>query len=230
MQRECGFGHLYDTDQFASCPYCNNGARAISFDNGGAGRTSAPMGFGNYGGAPAQQESYGRTVAPGFSPAPTTAPNPAAAPAEEGGRTVMPEWMRNEKKNKEEGKTIAIFPAVHGIDPVVGWLVCTEGPGKGKDYRLFGRINTIGRSEENDVVLSSEKTVSKKDHARLAYDAKHNNFQLIPGQGTNLAYLNDAPLYVPQPLHAYDLIEFGDTKLIFIPLCNDQFQWSQGDK
>ena len=27
------------------------------------------------------------------------------------------------------------------------------------------------------------------------------------------------------PLKAYDLIDFGDTKLLFIPLCGEQFTW-----
>ena len=113
------------------------------------------------------------------------------------------------------------------IEPVVGWLVCIEGPEKGKDYRLLARINTIGRDQNNDVVLESEQTVSQRDHARVAYDAKHNNYQMIPGSGHNITYVNDMPLYVPQMLNAYDVIEFGETKLLFIPLCTDRFSWKQ---
>ena len=41
---------------------------------------------------------------------------------------------------------------------------------------------------------------------------------------------NDLPLYVPQVLRINDVIELGDTKLMFIPLCSDQFQWNQEDK
>ena len=77
------------------------------------------------------------------------------------------------------------------------------------------------------MVLAQEHTVSQKNHVRLAYDARHNNFQLIPGEGTNVTYLNDEPLYVPQKLNAYDVLEMGATKLIFVPLCNERFRWPE---
>ena len=37
-----------------------------------------------------------------------------------------------------------------GFDPVVGWLVCTEGPDRGRDYRLRTAKNFIGRAPEMD--------------------------------------------------------------------------------
>ena len=52
---------------------------------------------------------------------------------------------------------------VHGADPVVGWLVCVTGPNTGRDYRLFARINTIGRAEKNDVCLKGDNTISIKN-------------------------------------------------------------------
>ena len=203
MQRTCSAGHVYDADQFASCPYCNRNTRAIQF-----GATAAPAG-------------YGATTAPaGYG----------AAPAERDdtiGQTVMPEAIRRRMEQERDNRTVGEFKRKLGYEPVVGWLVCVEGPEVGKDYRLFGRINSIGRAEGNDVVLAQEHTVSQKNHVRLAYDAKHNNFQLIPGEGTNVTYLNDEPLYVPQKLNAYDVLEMGATKLIFVPLCNERFHWPE---
>ena len=29
------------------------------------------------------------------------------------------------------------------------------------------------------------------------------------------------------PLHGYDLIDFGETKLLFIPLCGEKFTWKK---
>ena len=203
MQRTCSAGHVYDADQFASCPYCNRNTRAIQF-----GDTAAPAG-------------YGATTAPaGYG----------AAPAERDdtiGQTVMPEAIRRRMEQERDNRTVGEFKRKLGYEPVVGWLVCVEGPEVGKDYRLFGRINSIGRAEGNDVVLAQEHTVSQKNHVRLAYDAKHNNFQLIPGEVTNVTYLNDEPLYVPQKLNAYDVLEMGDTKLIFVPLCSERFHWPE---
>ena len=203
MQRTCSAGHVYDADQFASCPYCNRNTRAIQF-----GATAAPAG-------------YGATTAPaGYGAAP-------AGRDDTIGQTVMPEAIRRRMEQEKDNRTVGEFKRKLGYEPVVGWLVCVEGPEVGKDYRLFGRINSIGRAEGNDVVLAQEHTVSQKNHVRLAYDAKHNNFQLIPGEGTNVTYLNDEPLYVPQKLNAYDVLEMGDTKLIFVPLCSERFRWPE---
>lgn len=201
MQRTCSAGHVYDADQFASCPYCNRNTRAIQF-----GATAAPAG-------------YGATAAPaGYGAA-------HAGRDDTIGQTVMPEAIRRRMEQERDNRTVGEFKRKLGYEPVVGWLVCVEGPEVGKDYRLYGRINTIGRAEDNDVVLAQEHTVSQKNHVRLAYDARHNNYQLIPGDGSNVTYLNDEPLYVPQKLNAYDVLEMGETKLIFVPLCNDRFCW-----
>ena len=203
MQRTCSAGHVYDADQFASCPYCNRNTRAIQF-----GATAAPAG-------------YGATAAPaGYGAA-------HAGRDDTIGQTVMPEAIRRRMEQERDNRTVGEFKRKLGYEPVVGWLVCVEGPEVGKDYRLFGRINSIGRAEGNDVVLAQEHTVSQKNHVRLAYDAKHNNFQLIPGEGTNVTYLNDEPLYVPQKLNAYDVLEMGATKLIFVPLCSERFRWPE---
>ena len=203
MQRTCSAGHVYDADQFASCPYCNRNTRAIQF-----GATAAPAGYG------------ATTVPAGYGAAP-------AGRDDTIGQTVMPEAIRRRMEQERDNRTVGEFKRKLGYEPVVGWLVCVEGPEVGKDYRLFGRINSIGRAEGNDVVLAQEHTVSQKNHVRLAYDAKHNNFQLIPGEGTNVTYLNDEPLYVPQKLNAYDVLEMGATKLIFVPLCNERFHWPE---
>lgn len=208
MQRTCGAGHVYDADQFASCPYCNRNTRAIQF---GADYTPT-----------AAPGSYGATAAPGGYDA--TIP-PTGGRDSSIGDTVMPDAIRRRMEQEKDNRTIGEFKRQLGYEPVVGWLVCVEGPEVGKDYRLFGRINTIGRAEGNDVVLAQEHTVSQKNHIRIAYDAKHNSYQLIPGDGSNVTYLNDEPLYVPQRLNAYDVLELGDTKLVFVPLCNDQFRW-----
>ena len=210
MQRTCSAGHVYDADQFASCPYCNRNTRAIQFGAGGGYTpTAAPSGYGN-------------TAAPGGYDA---AIPPTGGRDSTIGETVMPEAIRRRMEQEKDNRTVGEFKRRLGYEPVVGWLVCVEGPEVGKDYRLYGRINTIGRAEGNDVVLAQEHTVSQKNHVRLAYDAKHNNYQLIPGDGSNVTYLNDEPLYVPQRLNAYDVLEMGETKLIFVPLCNDRFRW-----
>lgn len=205
---ECGNGHVYDSDQYASCPYCNGDGNRIDF------------------GAAAGDSTIGKTapVGGGFGPA---MPRPSGGM--EIGATVAPQSYRKKQEQKEDvGKTVGVFQKSMKLEPVVGWLVCIEGADKGKDYRIWARNNTIGRSEKMDICITGDETISRENHARLAYDEKHNNFHLIPAESTNNIYLNDEPIYIPVKLGAYDVIEFGETKLLFVPFCNEKFTWKNG--
>ncbi len=146
------------------------------------------------------------------------------------GATVAPMSYRKQQSESDTGKTVGVFQKRMSFEPVVGWLVCFEGPEKGKDYRIYGRNNTVGRSEKMDICIKGDSTISRENHARLAYDEKHNAFYLIPAESTNTIYLNEEPVYVPTALTAYDIIEFGDCKLLFVPFCNDKFTWQKGFK
>ena len=191
--QECGNGHIYDTDQYASCPYCVGGNRIDFSADSGVGKTVAASSFANAGG------SMGATMAPsGYNTRPS---------------------------QNDTGKTVGVFQKKMSFEPVVGWLVCIDGPEKGKDYRIYGRNNTIGRDEKMDICLKSDTSISRENHARLAYDKRHNAFHVIPADGTNAVYLNDEPVYVPMALKADDIIEIGDYKLCFVPFCNDKFTW-----
>lgn len=219
---ECSNGHLYDVDLYTVCPYCNGNNNYIRFDTGGfdngEGRTAAPGDFGRT----TAPSDVGRTPVSDFGAASIPAGN------EQLGKTIAPEGYR--KSVEQQQKTTAVFKKHHGLEPVVGWLVCIDGPNKGKDYHLWAKINSIGRSESNDVCIEGDVTISKELHARLAYDSRHNNFQLIPGTSTNNIYLNDEPIYIPTAIKAYDEIELGDSKMLFVPLCCERFQWDTDKK
>ena len=56
------------------------------------------------------------------------------------------EDLKNRQSSaKDDGKTVGIMKQSKGIDPVVGWVVCIEGPAKGMDYRIKSERNFIGR-------------------------------------------------------------------------------------
>ena len=192
--RECANGHLYDTDQHASCPYCQGNAARINFEG----------------------PSVGRTV--------------GIAPEAEVGATMAPVGYTRQQDRSDTGKTVGAFQKKLSFEPVVGWLVCFDGPEKGKDFRIYGRNNTVGRSEKMDICIKGDPTISRENHARLAYDEKHNAFHLVPAESTNTIYLNEEPVYVPTKLSEYDVIEFGDCKLVFVPFCNERFTWQTGLK
>lgn len=126
------------------------------------------------------------------------------------------------------GKTMSVMQANMGFNPVVGWLVCSEGSNRGKSYSVYGGINSIGRSDRNDITITGDNKISAENHAKISYSDKNNRFRIISGDGRNIIYLNDEEVFSPEPLNAYDLIDFGDTKLIFIPLCSDKFIWTKG--
>lgn len=194
--QECGNGHIYDTDQYASCPYCVGGNRINFGADSGIGKTVATSSVVN----------------------------------SEIGATIAPATYRNKPAESDTGKTVGVFQKKMSFEPIVGWLVCVEGPEKGKDYRIYGRNNTIGRSEKMDICLTGDTSISRENHARLAYDKKHNAFHIIPADGTNAVYLNDEPVYVPMVMKANDILEIGDYRLCFVPFCNENFVWDSEKK
>ena len=116
------------------------------------------------------------------------------------------------------------------MHPVVGWLVCIEGPSKGKDYRMIAEKNFIGRSPEMDIRILGDNSISYKNHAIVSYDAKKRATFLLPGDAQGLVYLNGEAVYAPTQLEAFDQIELGKSKLLYIPLCGANFEWEEEDE
>lgn len=128
-------------------------------------------------------------------------------------------------EHEEQEKTVALIKKDTGIDPVVGWLVCVEGGDKGKDYRIHGERNFIGRSEKMDICIHGDDTISRDNHAIISYDIRKNVFRLYEGDSKGIVYLNDEEVVTAAVLKSYDVIEVGQTKLIFIPFCEERFRW-----
>lgn len=112
------------------------------------------------------------------------------------------------------------------VEPVVGWLVCISGPDRGKDYRLHTEKNFLGRSPRMDVVIENDPHVSREKHGVVVYDPKKKVFWVLPGEAAGLVYLNGEMVNAPAPLARGDTIELGYTKLMLVPLCGDQFDWT----
>lgn len=111
------------------------------------------------------------------------------------------------------------------IDPVVGWLVCIEGFEKGKDYRLTNKRNFVGSSTDLDVCILGDKKIEKKNNFVITYNEKQKVFVISPGETGNLVYVNKKAIYETTKLDSYSLIEIGDTKLVFVNFCGDNFTW-----
>ena len=231
-QIECGRGHLYDPDKYPTCPYC--GGQRITVAS--AGRT-APIGRPVTAAQKTAPLSGVSVTAPqktaplsGISvtaPQKTMPPRGYGVPAPEPVQTAPPPGMG--VSVAAAGKTVGMMQSQMGFDPVVGWLACVEGPSRGKSYTVRGGVNSIGRSERMDIVITGDLKISAENHAKISYSDKHNRFNLLPGEGRNIVYLNDQEVFTPMPLKAYDLIDFGETKLLFVPLCGEKFTWEDKD-
>lgn len=111
-------------------------------------------------------------------------------------------------------------------DPLVGWLVVIEGPGRGHALPLgYGR-NTVGRNPENRVVLDfGDMQISRLVHTIVTYDPRGRKFFVQHGEGRNLTYINGEAVLNSAELNMSDELIVGDTTLRFIPLCGAEFDW-----
>lgn len=120
-----------------------------------------------------------------------------------------------------------IANAEENLSPVVGWLVCIQGPSKGKDYKIHAENNYIGRSQSMDICITGDTTISRENHAILAYDTREKLFYFAPGSGRGIVRLNGRAVLMMTELHAYDKIEIGKSILLFVPLCGESFSWEE---
>jgi len=112
-------------------------------------------------------------------------------------------------------------------DPVVGWLVIIEGPGKGRSFELGYGANSIGRDKGQKVKLDfGDPHISREKHATLVHDPKSMRFFLQTGDVRNLTYLGDEVVLNPVQLTGREIIMVGGTKLMFVPLCGPDLGWS----
>ena len=210
---KCAAGHFYDADKYSACPHCN--------PMGAAPNTTVQSGNPN-------DVTVGRppqAVNPGFTQKveqPETKQQESAV--EESGNSSLQNAVQDVQK------TVGIFnTGKSGKQPVVGWLVCTEGPDFGNDYQLRMGKNFIGRAKTMDVVLS-DHSVSRDKHSIIVYEPKGNLFIIQSGESRELSYLNDNVVLSPQEIKAYDTIKLGETTLLFVPLCTDKFQWEASEE
>ena len=112
-------------------------------------------------------------------------------------------------------------------EPVVGWLVCIEGPVRGVDFRIHAGYNYIGR-EEGDIHIHGDNQISRQKHAVISFYPKRQTFHVGPADGRNIIELNDEPVFNATEVKSFDVITVGNTKLMLVALGGDQFSWSEG--
>lgn len=111
-------------------------------------------------------------------------------------------------------------------DPVCGWLVVVDGPGRGSGVTIGYGNNRVGRDPGEDIVLDfGDGQISRENHAIVTYDGKNRRFYVQQGGGRNLTHVNDELVLTPVEMTGGEMLQMGDTKLKFVPLCGPDFDW-----
>lgn len=109
-----------------------------------------------------------------------------------------------------------------------GWLVIIEGPGVGACFTLRDGVSQIGRGEDQTVRLDfGDTSISRNNHAAVAYDPETGKFYLGHGGKSNLVRLNGRPVLSTEELFTLDRIRIGETVLRFVGFCDEDFTWSE---
>lgn len=112
------------------------------------------------------------------------------------------------------------------LDPVTGWLVVVRGPGRGQALAVRYGQQGIGRDASQAICLDfGDQEISRSRHAGIVYDPKGRRFYVQPGEGTNLAYVDEAPVLAPTELTDGAELQLGQTALRFVALCGAEFSW-----
>lgn len=230
----CENGHFYDVDKFPmGCPHCGtNGGSEITVSAKSLDipepvtvtQDNPTMPITPMGGE--MDMTVGEVVrTPDITP---TMPGPMAAPGGYQQAPVYPTPAVSPMMGADDGKTVRLNVqgnVNHGIEPVVGWLVCVSDSHYGESFKLKSGRNFIGRSVEMDVVLNRDNTVSRDRHAILLYEPKRRSFLVQPGESRELFYLNDDVVLTTEELKPYDILSIGQTQLVFIPFCTKTIAW-----
>lgn len=219
----CKIGHLYDTDEYSECPYCNGTLGDREHDSPPI--LLKPTAYANQGATLPPTEGYDNwdnSVIPVSEIMPSTEPTLAELLKD----ARKQNNMSAPQSQEETMETMRYSPSGDmKINPVVGWLVSLNGEEAGKSYELKAGRNFIGRSSQMDVVLKGDQSVSRDKHAIIVYEPRKREFIVQPGESKELFYLNDDVVLSAQKIQSFDKLVIGQTELYFVPFCSEKFAW-----
>ena len=136
----------------------------------------------------------------------------------------------DEAKDVFAAKTGGPAPVVADKFPT-GWIIVIDGPGRGASFSLHAGVSNIGRGEDQAVRLDfGDTSISRNNHAAVAFDEEQGQFFLGHGGKSNLVRLNGKPVLSTEEMANGDEIRIGETSLKFVALCGEDFSWtSDGD-
>lgn len=196
---KCENGHYYDDKKYDKCPHCEKGLAKI------------------------RKETYvddlNNVKTQGIEYYDKTADEPLST-RKNTDITIAEEQLAAGK----EGATIGIHNIKDGTGLVAGWLVGIKGKYRGRDYKIYGGWNKIGRGIDMDIYLPDDMKISAAEHAAIVFDNKNCDFYLISRRG-NLTYLNGELSTDSSKIKTGDQIGIGDSLFIFIAFCTEERKW-----
>ncbi len=234
--KECPNGHHYNTDDYANCPYCTKEKSGKPFDwSNGADHGQSNI----EGGWDRPTETIGTRTGSDVmgtgrrfeGSGGETEPLDSYRLQTHGDDSYREDMVTERIKSNDEDETRANWNRdEYNHQPVVGWLVCIEGPDKGKDFCLHGAKSAIGRREGSSVYLSDPKISRDGYPALIVYDnRKSHRFYLASGDASsrNNVELDGEMLLDQSIIQPYDEIRIEDTVLVFVPFCGEDFYWKE---
>jgi hypothetical protein len=154
------------------------------------------------------------------------APKPRPIPQEgPGGGSSAPTMIKGYGGGGASHEPMATMQA-GSFDPVVGWFVITDGPGRGKSVDIYAGMNSLGRSAGQRMRVDfGDASISGEGAAFITFEPKRRTFHISHGGKANIVYLNDEAVLTPMPLTGGSTITIGETKFRFVQLCGPDFTW-----
>ena len=192
---QCSNGHYYESEQYSSCPFCEQ--QSLANEISGLGNDN--------------QEDIRSllTVMDGIS----------------NERELAKQLTQHYLEEVEENdKTIGLFFNAENIQPVVGWLVCEEGPERGNSYKIIAGRNFVGRSHKSDIVIYDDQSISRENHCSVVFEPKTCNFYIMSSEHA-ITLINGEILTDAVCITDDDVISIGKSKFRMIPYCKKGREW-----
>jgi hypothetical protein len=194
---ECPNGHYYQT-HLNKCPYCPSGETQYA---GNMDKTVIDSG----------SDSDRTVVDNGLDKTVFDAPEqmqPDATPKKDLSKTfIKTDDMEEDERGVEKN-------ILRERRKLVGWLVSYTVDSLGRDFRVYEGRNTLGNAVDNDMVLSTDPSISSH-HAVILF--RNNTFYIQDKLSTNGTKLNGTELEPDVSVVFQDKAEIhlGDTVLYF---------------
>lgn len=221
--KQCMRGHFYDPSVTSTCPQCAAEQAGMESFQADLGETMPGPGISGL-----DMDDIGVTEPVEFFPSGNGGDAMETQGLAQGNGFVTGDFGSNSMMEDYSDATQPTYlSGIAGFSPVTGWLVCVDGPAKGTDYRIRAGYNYMGRAEHMDICIAGDTKIGRERHAMIAYDSQEKIFFFGPADGKSIVRLNDKMVMNPLEIHAYDIITIGSTKLLFVPLCGERFNWDE---